>query len=223
MCRCRNTSCSNCWLCCWQCQTAVPDSFLSNQLPPFAFARQTLIRTTNVFCLVPRRLVVLALHQRCVSPVGDDWSQWSPCTATCSDGTTSRTKDCVNELNNTRTLSETGRCNAWRCDESEWKIWTRMLVQATIYRRLRIGRDGHFDQSEPCDISQLVREYGFFNVKISLHVFTGNNIPANMRYSSNVALMMGQRRRRWTNIEPSLGHYTTEKYLLIYLACRVFW
>ena len=36
----------------------------------------------------------------------------------------------------------------------------RILVQVTIYRRLLIGRDGHLDQSEAYDISQLVREYG---------------------------------------------------------------
>ena len=29
-----------------------------------------------------------------------------------------------------------------------------------IYRRFRIGRDGHLDQSETYDISQLVRENG---------------------------------------------------------------
>ena len=29
----------------------------------------------------------------------------------------------------------------------------RILVQVTIYRRVRIGRDGHLDQSEACDIS----------------------------------------------------------------------
>ena len=29
----------------------------------------------------------------------------------------------------------------------------RILVQVTIYRRLRIGRDGHLDQSEAHDIS----------------------------------------------------------------------
>ena len=27
----------------------------------------------------------------------------------------------------------------------------RSFVQVTIYRRLRIGRDGHLDQSEACD------------------------------------------------------------------------
>ena len=27
-------------------------------------------------------------------------------------------------------------------------IWDRALVQVTIYRRLRIGRDGHLDQFE---------------------------------------------------------------------------
>ena len=31
-----------------------------------------------------------------------------------------------------------------------------ILVQVTIYRRLRIGRDGHLDQSEAYDISELV-------------------------------------------------------------------
>ena len=36
----------------------------------------------------------------------------------------------------------------------------RILVQVTIYRRLRISRDVHLDQSEAYDISQLVREYG---------------------------------------------------------------
>ena len=30
-----------------------------------------------------------------------------------------------------------------------------MLVQVTIYRRLPIGRDGHLDQSEAYDISNL--------------------------------------------------------------------
>ena len=39
-------------------------------------------------------------------------------------------------------------------------IRARILVQVTIYRRLRIGRDGHLDQSEAYDISQLLREYG---------------------------------------------------------------
>ena len=34
-----------------------------------------------------------------------------------------------------------------------------ILVQDTTYRRLRIGRDGHLDQSEAYDISQRVREY----------------------------------------------------------------
>ena len=38
--------------------------------------------------------------------------------------------------------------------------WGRILVQVTIYRRHLIGRDGHLDQSEAYDISQLVREYG---------------------------------------------------------------
>ena len=28
------------------------------------------------------------------------------------------------------------------------KQWARILVQATIYRRFRIGRDGYLDQSE---------------------------------------------------------------------------
>ena len=30
---------------------------------------------------------------------------------------------------------------------------SRILVQVTIYRRLRIGRDGHLDQSEAHDLS----------------------------------------------------------------------
>ena len=36
----------------------------------------------------------------------------------------------------------------------------RILVQVTINRRPLIGRDGHLDQSEAYDLSQLVREYG---------------------------------------------------------------
>ena len=35
-----------------------------------------------------------------------------------------------------------------------------ILVQTTIYRRLRIGRNGHLDESEAYDIAYLVREYG---------------------------------------------------------------
>ena len=38
--------------------------------------------------------------------------------------------------------------------------WARILVQVTKYRILLIGRDGHLDQSEDYDISQLVQEYG---------------------------------------------------------------
>ena len=34
--------------------------------------------------------------------------------------------------------------------------------QFAIYRRLRIGRDDHLDQSEAYDISQLAREKGSF-------------------------------------------------------------
>ena len=30
--------------------------------------------------------------------------------------------------------------------------WARIRVQVTIYHRLRIGRDGHLDQSEAYDI-----------------------------------------------------------------------
>ena len=40
-----------------------------------------------------------------------------------------------------------------------YRIWARILVHVAIYRRLLIGRDGHLDQSEAYDISQLVREY----------------------------------------------------------------
>ena len=43
--------------------------------------------------------------------------------------------------------------------------WARILVQVTIYRRLLIGRDGHLDQSEACDIS--VREYGPSGVRVN--------------------------------------------------------
>ena len=32
-------------------------------------------------------------------------------------------------------------------------IWAHILVQVTIYRRLRIGRDGHLDQFVAYDIS----------------------------------------------------------------------
>ena len=35
-----------------------------------------------------------------------------------------------------------------------------MLLKATIYRLLRIGRDGHLDQSESKDMSYFVPEYG---------------------------------------------------------------
>ena len=36
----------------------------------------------------------------------------------------------------------------------------RILAPVTTYQRLRIGRDGHVDQSETYDKSQIVREYG---------------------------------------------------------------
>ena len=44
--------------------------------------------------------------------------------------------------------------------ESIPRAMARILVQVAIYRRLLICRDGHLDQSEAYDISQLVREYG---------------------------------------------------------------
>ena len=37
--------------------------------------------------------------------------------------------------------------------------WGSILVQVTINRRLRIGRDGHLDQTEAHAISYLVQEY----------------------------------------------------------------
>ena len=36
----------------------------------------------------------------------------------------------------------------------------RIIVQITIYHRLRIGRDGRLNQYKVYDISYLVREYG---------------------------------------------------------------
>ena len=36
----------------------------------------------------------------------------------------------------------------------------RIFAQVTLYRRLRIGRDCHLDQTEAYDILQPVREYG---------------------------------------------------------------
>ena len=44
--------------------------------------------------------------------------------------------------------------NMWETSSyHEDDTWDRILVQVTIYRRLLIGRDGHLDQSEACDIS----------------------------------------------------------------------
>ena len=40
------------------------------------------------------------------------------------------------------------------------RLCITILLQVAIYRRLLIGRNGHLDQSEAYDISQLVREYG---------------------------------------------------------------
>ena len=64
-------------------------------------------------------------------------------------------------------------------------MWSRILVQVTIYRRLLIGRDSHLDQSEVYDISLLVREYGpwtskyrdcvklnlYFDLHVKLHYY----------------------------------------------------
>ena len=38
-------------------------------------------------------------------------------------------------------------------ERRKFRIRDRILVQATIYHRLLIGRDGHCDQSEAYDIS----------------------------------------------------------------------
>ena len=42
----------------------------------------------------------------------------------------------------------------------------------TIYRWLRIGRDGHLDQSEANDISWLVREYHEYDPATMFAIFT---------------------------------------------------
>ena len=39
------------------------------------------------------------------------------------------------------------------------QTWARILVQAANYRRLRIGRDGHLDQSEAYDIRIYLNVY----------------------------------------------------------------
>ena len=38
-------------------------------------------------------------------------------------------------------------------DAEDVPVWARILVQATIYGRLLIGRDGHLNQSEAYHIS----------------------------------------------------------------------
>ena len=48
-------------------------------------------------------------------------------------------------------------------------LWARILVQVTINRRLLIGRDGHLDQSEAYDLSQLVREYGSWQAQACVY------------------------------------------------------
>ena len=50
-----------------------------------------------------------------------------------------------------------GTHRSWRrLDIGRWmfQLWVRarILVQATIHRRLRIGQDGHLHQSEPYEI-----------------------------------------------------------------------
>ena len=44
--------------------------------------------------------------------------------------------------------------------------WDRILVQVTIYRRLRIGRDGHLDQCEAYDICCQMLTWRFFSFEI---------------------------------------------------------
>ena len=40
------------------------------------------------------------------------------------------------------------------------EAWACILVQVAIYRRLRIGRDGHLDQSEAYDYRNLYENTG---------------------------------------------------------------
>ena len=48
-----------------------------------------------------------------------------------------------------------------KCLDSRRKnIWAHLLVQVTIYRRLRIGRDDHLDQSEAYDILCHLNNHG---------------------------------------------------------------
>ena len=59
------------------------------------------------------------------------------------------------------------------------RVCPRILVQATIYRRLLIGRDGHLDQSEAYDILQLVREYGQSHLKTI-------RVPKRLKYMAHL-------------------------------------
>ena len=51
----------------------------------------------------------------------------------------------------------------------------------------------------------ILRDYSLLTGGYCMNTKSFLGIPANMRLSPNVGTMLGQRRRRWTNIEPTLG------------------
>ena len=73
----------------------------------------------------------------------------------------------------------------------------RILVQVTIYRRLRIGRDDHLLKSEACDISYHVRENG--SETSYLHqghaVFSGYQQTSAMLSSAMIRNGLGETRK----------------------------
>ena len=70
-----------------------------------------------------------------------------------------------------------------------------------------VGLTGHnkSEQSAPLDFEwKNTTSYKLFK-EGELTTIIFRNIPANMRHWPNVGLLLGQRRRRWANSNPTLG------------------
>ena len=87
-------------------------------------------------------------------------------------------------------------------------LWD-LLHLKLIYNRVFVGVEYHTWAKRFSTVNLItVVSYIILSMGITLffyHSIGLRHIPANSRRSPKVGLMLGQRRRRWTNIEPTLG------------------
>ena len=107
---------------------------------------------------------------------------------------------------NARNVLMTARHMSWACELAAEmlliliSLFSTWLIQAKVSDMTAQRNDPRFCMSAICGWNLQ------FQILIQLHwdTFSPAHFPANTRHWANVGLMLGQRRRRWTNIKPIL-------------------